>query len=301
MCIPYSDTEKHALFKDYVVPMNQRELFFHFLNCTPQISQGAFITKLFFLNYCFNQEELTIETYFPQIRENFANESHFTQIYDTKETLQHNKSYEFEEIIMEHIRTGNYKGIKQFSLNIDTANIGIIAPTALRQLKNTIIITTALSTRAAIDGGLDTDTAYQLSDNYIQHVERINDPNELYSLFSTISYEFSKKVYDSHLPITSNDILQKAIRFIQENTNQCISVTDVAAHVGFSRSYFSTYFKKELGFSVNDFILRCRLEEGKYLLQYTAKPLSVISNYLCFSSQSHFQTPFKKKYSHHNS
>lgn len=39
-----------------------------------------------------------------------------------------------------------------------------------------------------------------------------------------------------------------------------------------------------------------KVYEARRLLHYTEKPLSVISNYLCFSSQSHFQTAFKKQF-----
>ncbi|MBC3533984.1 AraC family transcriptional regulator [Ruminococcus sp. AM23-1] len=43
-------------------------------------------------------------------------------------------------------------------------------------------------------------------------------------------------------------------------------------------------------------MLRCKLEEGKELLQYTNKSIRTISTFLCFSSQSHFQTAFKKQF-----
>ncbi|MBD9017086.1 MAG: helix-turn-helix domain-containing protein [Coprococcus comes] len=43
-------------------------------------------------------------------------------------------------------------------------------------------------------------------------------------------------------------------------------------------------------------MLRCKLEEGRRLLQFTNKPISTISTFLCFSSQSHFQTAFKKQF-----
>lgn len=97
-------------------------------------------------------------------------------------------------------------------------------------------------------------------------------------------------------PVSSDECIQKAIRYIQQNTNQHLTVGDVADYVGFSKSYFSAYFKKTLGFSVSAFILRCKLEEGKELLQYTNKSISTISTFLCFSSQSHFHTAFKKQY-----
>ncbi|MEZ2716009.1 helix-turn-helix domain-containing protein [Niallia circulans] len=47
---------------------------------------------------------------------------------------------------------------------------------------------------------------------------------------------------------------------------------------------------------LSSFITVCKLEEAKNLLLYTNKSISNISNYLCFSSQSHFQTVFKKNY-----
>ena len=78
-----------------------------------------------------------------------------------------------------------------------------------------------------------------------------------------------------------------------KNHHDPLTVSDVAAYVGFSKFYFSAYFKKTLVFSVSAFILRCKLEEGKELLQYTKKS---ISTFLCFSSQSHFQTAFKKQF-----
>ena len=89
---------------------------------------------------------------------------------------------------------------------------------------------------------------------------------------------------------------RKAIRYIQQNVNQHLTVGDVADYVGFSKSYFSAYFKETLGFSVSAFILRCKLEEGRELLQYTDKSISTISEFLCFSSQSHFHTAFKKQF-----
>ena len=88
----------------------------------------------------------------------------------------------------------------------------------------------------------------------------------------------------------------KCIQFITRHVNEPIQVGDVAEHIGRSRSYLTAKFKKELGFDVSTFIMRCRLEEAKSLLTYSDKSLSEISSYLCFSSQSYFQNVFRKKY-----
>lgn len=213
-----------------------------------------------------------------------------------KEDFYHNKSYEVETLLLNFVRTGNVEGLRTYSVNDTTIHAGITGPTALRQLKNNLVIMTTLITRAAIDGGLDYDTAYRLSDEFIQSGECTQNPDILYELTEKTLFTFAEKVKESQVPSSSNAAVQKAILFIQQNTNQMITVEDVAQYVGFSRSYFSSYFRQTLGFGIAAFILRCKLEEGRRLLQYTNKSINVISNYLCFSNQSHFQTAFKKQF-----
>ena len=213
-----------------------------------------------------------------------------------KENEQHNQTYILEEQLLKLVRTGNCEGFKEFMYSESNFHIGVTGSTALRQLKNNIIITTTLCTRAAIEGGLDYDTAYQLSDYFIQSSERLTSADRLTDLLGKVSYTFAEKVAQSKTPISTDERMQKAIRYIQQNVNQHLTVGDVADYVGFSKSYFSAYFKKTLGFSVSAFILRCKLEEGRELLQYTDKSISTISEFLCFSSQSHFHTAFKKQF-----
>lgn len=294
---PFRETELRHLYTDYLVPKEERDSFQDFLGKIPQMSLGTFIGKLLFLNYCLHGEKLVTQDFLPyEALETLSSARIAEENYQKKEDFVHNRSHEIESITMNLIRAGNPDGFKALKLNDSQYHAGITGPTALRNLKNNIIITTTLATRAAIDGGLDHDSAYQISDQFIQTAEQMQSTDDLYQLLAKIGYTFAQKVYEAKLPTSSNDRIQKAIYFIQQNTNQHITVDDVADYVGFSRSYFSTYFKQEMGFSIGEFILRCKLEEARKLLQYTDKPVSVISNYLCFCSQSHFQTAFKKQF-----
>lgn len=292
---PYSDTELHRLYIDYVVSRDEQEIFYEFLRFIPQFTLTAFLTKLTFINYCINQEVLCEQDFMPA--STISDTLNITEkTFHQKEDFYHNKSYEVESLLLNIVRTGNLEGLRTFSVNDTTIHAGITGPTALRQLKNNLVILTTLITRAAIEGGLDYDTAYRLSDEYIQSAERTQNPDILNELSYKILYTFTEKVKENQIPSSSNTAVQKAILFIQQNTNQAITVADVAEYVGFSRSYFSAYFKQTLGFGIAAFILRCKLEEGRRLLQYTNKSINVISNYLCFSNQSHFQTAFKKQF-----
>lgn len=299
--IPYTPSDLQALCKDYTVPNDRRSEFHLFLKKIPCLTLSSLLKKCIFLNYCIHEEILSFEhlTTTNQVEENnsVTDVSLITEEnYQRKEQEQHNMTYAIEEQFLNLVRTGNYEGLKNLELNESNFHPGITGSTALRQLKNNIIITTTICTRAAIDGGLDYDTAYQISDRFIQTCERLTSADRLYDLLEKVSYTFAEKVSDEKTPISSDGRIQKAIQYIQQNTNLHLTVGDVADYVGFSKSYFSAYFKKTLGFSVSAFILRCKLEEGRELLQYTDKSICTISSFLCFSSQSHFHTAFKKQF-----
>lgn len=297
--IPYTESDLQQLYRDYTVPNNDRTGFHRFLRQIPCLSMNSLLKKCLFFNYCLHGELLTLDQLISSdasMQTALTDASLLEETYQTKENEQHNQTYAIEEQILNLVKTGNYQGFKNIEFSDSNYHLGVTGSTALRQLKNNIIITTTLCTRASIEGGLDYDSAYQLSDYFIRASERLNSIERLYDLLSKVGYTFAEKVADAKTPVSTDGCIQKAIRYIQQNTNQHLTVGDVAAYVGFSKSYFSAYFKKTLGFSVSAFILRCKLEEGKELLQYTNKSISTISTFLCFSSQSHFQTAFKKQF-----
>ena len=299
--IPYTESDLQQLYRDYTVPNDDRKDFNNFLHKIPCLSLNSLLKKCLFLNYCLHEEVMTLEELTKSepgasLQISLTDASLLEETYQTKENEQHNQTYAIEEQILKLVRTGNYKGFNNIEFSDSNYHLGVTGSTALRQLRNDIIITTTICTRAAIEGGLDYDSAYQLSDYFIQSSERLSSVERLYDLLSKVGSSFAEKVANSKTPVSTDGCIQKAIRYIQQNTNQHLTVGDVASYVGFSKSYFSAYFKKTLGFSVSAFILRCKLEEGKELLQYTNKSISTISTFLCFSSQSHFQTAFKKQF-----
>ena len=108
--------------------------------------------------------------------------------------------------------------------------------------------------------------------------------------------DFTERVAKEKIPGGISKEIFDCVQFISRHVNEAIQVGDVTEHIGKSRSYLTKKFKKELGFDISSFIMRCKLEESKSLLTFTEKSLSEISSYLCFSSQAYFQNVFKKKY-----
>ena len=108
--------------------------------------------------------------------------------------------------------------------------------------------------------------------------------------------DFCQQAGETKMPEGISREVYTCINYICTHTNDTISVGDVAGCIQRSNSYIMKKFREELGFTIGAFITRCKLEEAKSLLTYSEKSLAEISNYLCFSSQPHFQSLFKKQY-----
>ena len=292
--IPYTETTFFQMYHSYVISKDKNE-FANFFNTIPQMTYYEFFRKTILINYILNHTiypEEEILSYF-QILSGKEMISFNNQSWDVKEV--YNNSYEIETALCSYVEAGNLKAMQEFMQSTPFCQNGMIADTNLRQEKNTFIATITLVTRAAIHGGISSSVAYQLSDLYIQQVEHSFNSRDIIILYTQAVFDFTNKVAECKYS-SSDNLVQKCIEFVRNHTNSNITVQDVADDTGYNRSYVSTKFKQEMGFNLNAFIIRCKLEESLILLKYTNKTISEISNFLYFANQSHFQGHFKKRY-----
>lgn len=294
-----SSTSIRNIIREYAIPQEYRERLTELYQFMPLCSFHQFCHFLaLFYQELFN-EVIDIQDYlntYDDSKDTFIASLHISKSYEAKEQDYFHNTYHYEQLYLDYIRNGNVDGLKKFFSTAFSIHEGQIADNTLRQAKNILIVTTTLATRCAIEGGLDIESAYQLSDIYIQESENMQVTKDIYQLQHDMMLDFTRRVAQAQIPCGMSSDIHKCIQYIRQHTNQAISTADVAAYIGKSRSYLSRRFKRELGFQMNEFIMRCKLEEAKALLAYTDKPISAISTHLCFSSQSHFQNIFKKKY-----
>lgn len=90
--------------------------------------------------------------------------------------------------------------------------------------------------------------------------------------------------------------MQNALLYISENLNKKISLTEIAASVCMSPSYFHKKFKKHFGgMSPNDYILKKRIEYAKGLICDNSLSMERISELSGFSTRAYFDICFKKE------
>lgn len=99
----------------------------------------------------------------------------------------------------------------------------------------------------------------------------------------------------SHLSsrCSENEIVDKAIRIISENTVKKLTLEELAAQVHTSVPYLYKLFQQHLGISPGKYIAKIRIEECKVLLRDGQLPMGQIAKRMGFSSLQHFSRQFK--------
>lgn len=83
-----------------------------------------------------------------------------------------------------------------------------------------------------------------------------------------------------------------AIRLIRQHACNCLTVKDLLKSVGMSRSAFHERFKRVVGRSPKQEILRMQLKHAKMLLQSTDKPVYEVAKQVGFEEAKYFITVF---------
>ena len=201
-----------------------------------------------------------------------------------------------EQTIMNFIRKGDTAALKDWTAHAPAINSGILAANQLRHVKNTFVVTVTLACRSAIRGGMDIDDAMALSDTWIQTCELQNDISKITNLQYHMVMDFTQQVEHIRRGRHPSRLVIDVTNYIRHHLSEYITTQAIAESLFMSRPYLSKKFKEDSGMTLSDYILQEKAEEGKRLLGDTSKSLAAISDYLGFSSQSHFTRIFKKYY-----
>lgn len=200
-----------------------------------------------------------------------------------------------EQALLKLVEDGNldYKAIRsKFNL---VGNVGkLAADNPLRQVKNQIIIYTALCTRAAIRGGLSPETSYTLSDQYIQMVEAAVSVSELAEISRNMQDDFIRRVHRAKLASGISKPIQACQDYIQLHLTEKLTLETLAEQISYSVTYLSKKFRQETGKTVMDYVTECKIERAKELLVSGEDSIQSISEQLGFGAQSYFGVQFKK-------
>lgn len=199
-----------------------------------------------------------------------------------------------EQTLMNMIRKGDTDALKAWIASAPAVHAGAMAQEHLRQYKNTFIVTTTLAARSAIRGGMNVEEALSTSDLLIRSCEALQDVQNIQRLQINMLLTYTEQVARLRKGIQPTSLAIAVSAWVQRHLSEPIDTEKLAQELHYSRPYLSRKFKEETGMTLTDFILTKKSEEAARLLAYTDKSLIAVSDYLGFSSQSHFSRVFKK-------
>ena len=209
---------------------------------------------------------------------------------DTEDIYHH--TYQEEVKTMDYIREGNLEEVVG-AVELLASTAGKLSENEIRNERNLGICSITLATRAAIEGGAAPAKAYKLSDLYINKIDQCKRMTEIFEYRKRSLYDFAKLVVEEREKRANSRYTEQCKEYIRKYYHQKICIPDIAEALGVSESHLSRIFKKETGESIQKYSMHMRIERAENLLKYSEASLTEISEFLCFSSQSHFGKVFK--------
>ena len=222
-----------------------------------------------------------------------------TEYLQREEELYHH-SYDEELLQYEFLRDGDIRSVEESKRLFRTGITGHLSDDAVMDKKYLFVASITLATRFAIEGGIEAQEAYNMSDNFIQRMDRLDTIEDIYELQTEMIKTFTLKVKNSKSKKKPSDIsyvsrqVLEAMDYIYYHLHERITVEDVASAVSLSPNYLNHLFSKEKGQSIQKYISARKIDAAKNMLQYSDYSVTQIAAILAYSSVSHFISSFKK-------
>lgn len=216
------------------------------------------------------------------------------EFFNRENSLNH-IPYDKEMAFYQSIKNGDMKEMKRLFTPLCVEGFGKLSENPLRNLKYHLIITVSFITRYCIEGGLEMEEAYNLSDIYIRKIDTSNSEEGIRQIHEELCEAYVKRMQECKTRHQYSKPIMLCMDYIYDNLHDEIYLDDLAEISDLSPTYLSRLFHKEVGLTIIQYIAQQKIEAAKNLLMFTEYETSEISNYLCYSSESHFISAFKKE------
>ena len=192
-----------------------------------------------------------------------------------------------------YLQQGDMRAVEEGYRTLNATMQGTLSKDPVRNMKYLFVVTTALAARITVEAGVPLEEAYSISDLYIQKMDLLDSVEDVRELIKAVYTTYVKTVQKFKKSNTYSKPIMRCLNYIASHFNETITLEALAAEVGLHPNYLSVLFKKELGETLRDYLLRNRIQVAKSLLSHTEYTYTQISNSLAFCSQSHFTQVFK--------
>ncbi len=217
------------------------------------------------------------------------------RLMDEGESGNRQVAYNNEISFYELVASGNMHRLEDSLKTLGASQtLGVLSSDKVRNVKYHTVILTALVSRFCIEAGLEISVAYNLSDIFIELIDKANTIEDIYTVQNDMLRTYCRKMSDlSKNRVVSRHIVV-AIDYIRSHIQENLTVESIADSLSLNSSYLSKLFKQEMGITLSRYIREQKINVACNMLRHLDESSLTIANYLGFSSQSHFIQVFKK-------
>jgi AraC family transcriptional regulator len=217
-------------------------------------------------------------------------------LFEQRESQKVHTAYEWEQELFSCIRDGDISHLNRMIdyFNIQPVMVGKLSTNNLRQMQYLAVAFVTLATRSAIQGGMLEMDAYNQSDAYIQEIDQLTTVDKVVDFIYKLLRSLTEKMYIIKMNRGQSKPIKDCLGYIYQNLHNKITLQDLSNVACLSPQYLSSLFKKELGITLSTYILNEKINAAKNMLSQDGLSAKDVSNYLNFSSQSHFINCFKR-------
>lgn len=292
---PYSLERSHSL--SFFPPLKSDELE-KIICMTPVVSVTQFAGFVRLLYTAFTDRDITVRELIEHSAEittpHSISQALSTSVFEQRESETVHTPYAQELLLLNAIKSGELNNLEYFASAFMPQSALRLSADPLRQAVYYFVGAVTLTTRFAVEGGLDEELAFNMCRVYIQKADQCKTPLEVTSLLYTAASDFTERIRQQKQHISYSEHIVRCTGYIFHHLHEPVTLEALSAETGLSPAYLSVLFKKETGMALADFIQLQRIEEAKNLLRFSDYQISEISTFLAFSSQSYFTSVFKR-------
>jgi len=130
----------------------------------------------------------------------------------------------------------------------------------------------------------------------LDEIIRLKEKNNNILLHSKILAFIHLVIIDAQTKVVmDSSIISAAKSYIKDNYHKKITLSDIAASVNLSETYFHTIFTEAVGQTPHNYLTNYRIEQAKKYLWDSRINMNDIAEKCGFCSQQHFSKTFKKE------
>lgn len=201
--------------------------------------------------------------------------------------------YRCENKALEAVAQGDVAKVELAMKELSKYRIEARSSDRLREAKNSLIIMNVLFRKAVENAGVHPYYIDELSTSLAKRIEKASNMLEITKITREFEHKYCLLVKNYALKEYS-DVIADCINYIEFNLAEELTLNNLADKLNINASSLSAKFKKEVGYTLTDYINQKRVNASLIFLVTTNLPIREVAEKVGYINENYYSRIFKK-------